>query len=68
MNLPCKCQNKTNLQTHPQGFSKKQYKAGWVCVNTPQSGGIRNFAGGKFFLGGGNLRRSDFDNSNIFQS
>ena len=35
----------------------------------PPVGGIRNFIGGKMFLlGEGNLRRSDFDDSNLFQS
>ena len=29
---------------------------------------IGNFAGGIFSLGGGNLTRSDFDHSNLFQS
>ena len=29
---------------------------------------IRNFTGGIFLLGEGNLRESDFDNSNHFQS
>ena len=31
-------------------------------------GGILNFAGGIFLLGCENLKRSDFDNSNLFQS
>ena len=32
-------------------------------------GGIRNFIGGNIFLPGkGNLRRSDFDDLNLFQS
>ena len=33
-----------------------------------RGGGIRNFAGEIFLPGEGNLRRSDFDNSNLFQS
>ena len=32
----------------------------------PPAGGYRNFAGGIFLLGGGNLRRSDFDQLNLF--
>ena len=27
-----------------------------------------NFAGENFLLGGGNMKRGDFDNSNLFQS
>ena len=30
--------------------------------------GFGNFAGDNFLLGGGNLIRSDFDHSNLFQS
>ena len=30
--------------------------------------GIKNFTMGGFLLGEGNLRRSDFDDSNLFQS
>ena len=30
--------------------------------------GVRSFAGGIFLSGGGNLRRSDFDHSDHFQS
>ena len=30
--------------------------------------GIRNSAGGIFLLGGGNLRRNDFDQLNLFQN
>ena len=30
--------------------------------------GMGNFAGGLFLLGGGNLRSSDFDQLNLFQS
>ena len=30
--------------------------------------GMGHFAGGFFLLGGENLRRSDFDHSNVFQS
>ena len=31
-------------------------------------GGMENFAGGSFLLGGANLWRSDFDHSNLFQN
>ena len=34
----------------------------------PNGGRIGNFAGGGGLLGGQNLRRSDFDHSNLFQS
>ena len=33
-----------------------------------EGGGIRNFTGEIFLPGEGNLRRSDFDDSNFFQS
>ena len=35
---------------------------------SPVGGGIRNLTRGNFLPGEGNLRRSDFDNSNLFQS
>ena len=35
--------------------------------NSP-GGGMGKFAGEIVLSGGGNLRRSDFDNSNLFQS
>ena len=44
---------------------------GWGEVNSPQWGGKNQkcYWGGGFFLPGeGNLRMSDFDNSNLFQS
>ena len=44
---------------------------GWLegGVNPPQWGiGIGNFAGGIFSPAGENLRGSDFDDSNFFQS
>ena len=34
----------------------------------PLSRGIGNFAGGIFLSSGGNLRRSDFEHLNLFQS
>ena len=43
----------------------------WVAnlIEEPSAGGrIRNRTGGNFFMGEGNLRRSDFDNSNLIQS
>ena len=46
------------LNCQISGFSKYLYGVG----------GIRNFVGGIFLPGGENLSRSDFDNSNIFQS
>ena len=48
-----------------QGFSNN-IKA-WQEIH-PSERGMGNFAGKGFFLGGGNLRRSDFDHSNLFQS
>ena len=48
----------------------------WISVfqidlrdgGNPPSGEMRNFAGEIFLLDGGNLKRSDFDDSNLFQS
>ena len=48
-----------------QGFPKNGKERGG---SSPQWGKVRNFAGGIFLLGGGNLQRSDFDHSNLFQS
>ena len=39
-----------------------------VGGNPPSGEGIENFAGGIFLSGGGNLRRSNFDDLNLFQS
>ena len=39
-----------------------------VGGNPPSGEGIENFAGGTFLSGGGNLRRSNFDDLNLFQS
>ena len=49
------------------GYSRKKANSR-VFQIVLRGGGIRNFAGGIFLPGEGNLRRSDFDNSNLFQS
>ena len=54
------------ISTPTQGFPSSV--KGWG-VNHPMWGKLENFAGGWIFLlGGGKLRRSDFDYSNLFQS
>ena len=53
-----------NIGTKEQGFPNSV--KGWGI--TRSVGGIRNFAGRIFLSCGGNLRRSDFVHSNLFQS
>ena len=41
---------------------------GWGEVKSSPVGEESEILPGEIFTGGGNLRKSDFDNSNIFQS
>ena len=43
-------------------------RGGWGDKFPPHFGGNQKFCWGKFLPGGGNLRRSDFNDSNFFQS
>ena len=61
-------QNKASPLENPQNWAIPEKKQQGFPNSGKRWGGIRNFTCGDFFTGEGNLRKSDFDNSNLFQS